>query len=72
MGTQASKTITLCDTQTGYIKTIEVGDDEDSEYYWEEGSGSCDCVRLQILYPDMRNPPCGESRVEIVEDAHGR
>ena len=55
-------TVILRDNQTTEIKEI---DTEFSEFWWEEGNGSCDCNMGSSFYPG-EDFKCGDTRFKLM------
>ena len=43
--------VTLCDVMTGQI--VDVPSQNSSMYWWEDGSGSCDCNRASYISEEL-------------------
>lgn len=67
-----STKLTITDNITGESASFFVDGDDELEYYWTEGSGSCDCSLGQKLAElqgkEDPNIPCGESRFNLDVD----
>ncbi len=56
-------TVTLTDTQTGAMKTVEMDGawDNGAEFLWTDGNYACDCNRGRFFGLEL---PCTSERIE--------